>query len=237
MGAGVLPATIHNNKLYFLFGKENKFADTPGWSDFGGGTENTESFLNTAIREAGEEFTGFLGNPSEIKKMLKKYGTYNIDYNNGSRATYRMHIFPMNYTDKLPLYYNNNQKFLQTHLDKNVIEKTKIFEKAEIKWMSADTLLKNKTKFRKYFQDIVTLLSNQEDKIKLFIENALGNSSANLYSPVIYKMGSTKGTRSKTHPGRKNYTTKKGDKVFHRKGKYVRLSRKPYSSRRKTQKH
>jgi hypothetical protein len=38
MGAGVLPATIHNNKIYFLFGKENKFADTPGWSDFGGGT-------------------------------------------------------------------------------------------------------------------------------------------------------------------------------------------------------
>lgn len=43
---------------------------------------------------------------------------------------------------------------------------------------------------------------------------------------------STKGTRSKTHPGRKNYTTKKGDKVFHRKGKYVRKSRKPYTKKR-----
>ena len=43
---------------------------------------------------------------------------------------------------------------------------------------------------------------------------------------------STKGTRSKTHKGRKNYTTKKGDKVFHRKGKYVRKSRKPYSKKR-----
>ena len=39
---------------------------------------------------------------------------------------------------------------------------------------------------------------------------------------------STKGTRSKTHRGRLNYTTKKGDKVFHRKGHYVRKSRKPY---------
>ena len=46
------------------------------------------------------------------------------------------------------------------------------------------------------------------------------------------KRRSTKGTRSKTHPGRKNYTTKKGDKVFHRKGKYVRKSRKPYSKKR-----
>ena len=45
------------------------------------------------------------------------------------------------------------------------------------------------------------------------------------------KRRSTKGTRSKTHPGRKNYTTKKGDKVFHRKGKYVRKSRKPYSKK------
>ncbi len=42
---------------------------------------------------------------------------------------------------------------------------------------------------------------------------------------------STKGTRSKTHRGRKNYTTKKGDKVFHRKKHYVRKSRKPYSKK------
>jgi hypothetical protein len=43
---------------------------------------------------------------------------------------------------------------------------------------------------------------------------------------------STKGTRSKTHKGRKNYTTKKGSKVFHRKGKYVRKSRRPYSKKK-----
>jgi len=44
---------------------------------------------------------------------------------------------------------------------------------------------------------------------------------------------STKGTRSKTHKSRKNYTTKKGDKVFHRKRKYVRKSRKPYSKKKR----
>ena len=26
-------------QIYFLFGKENKYNDTPGWSDFGGGIE------------------------------------------------------------------------------------------------------------------------------------------------------------------------------------------------------
>ena len=37
-----------------------------------------------------------------------------------------------------------------------------------------------------------------------------------------------KGSLSKTHPGEYDFTTKKGSKVFHRKGHYVRKSRKPY---------
>ena len=40
---------------------------------------------------------------------------------------------------------------------------------------------------------------------------------------------SKKGTRSKTRPGRLNYTTKKGDKVYHRKHHYIRKTHKPYS--------
>jgi len=38
-----------------------------------------------------------------------------------------------------------------------------------------------------------------------------------------------KGTMSLTRPGRQNYTTKKGDKVFHQKGHYVKKSYKPFS--------
>ena len=72
MGAGILPTTIHNNKLYFLFGRENKYEDSaPGFSDFGGGTDNSETFLETAVREAGEELTGFLGNDNDVRKLLK----------------------------------------------------------------------------------------------------------------------------------------------------------------------
>jgi hypothetical protein len=41
-----------------------------------------------------------------------------------------------------------------------------------------------------------------------------------------------KGTKSKTHRGRKNYTTKRGDKVYHRKGHYVKKTHKPYSYRK-----
>ena len=52
---------------------------------------------------------------------------------------------------------------------------------------------------------------------------------------------SKKGTRSKTHPGRLNYTTKKGNKVYHRKHHNVRKTHKPYSyfkgSKSKTRKN
>lgn len=42
-------------------------------------------------------------------------------------------------------------------------------------------------------------------------------------------IGSIFGTPSKTKVGRKNYTTKKGDLVFHQKGHYVRKTHRPYS--------
>ena len=81
MGAGILPTTIHNNKLYFLFGKENQYEDSAaGFSDFGGGTDHNETFKETAIREGGEELTGFLGTSADIRNMLNKYGTFNVDF-------------------------------------------------------------------------------------------------------------------------------------------------------------
>jgi hypothetical protein len=168
MGAGILPTTIHEGKLCFLFGKENKYADTPGWSDFGGGTDNKETYLQTAVREGGEELTGFLGSNEELARVLKR-GTYNIQ-NDGN---YRMHIFPMEYDPKLPLYYNNNQRFLQKRLDPKIIEKSKIFEKAEIRWISVDEMMNMRSSFRSYFQKIVDKIYGQREKIQKFIEKRL----------------------------------------------------------------
>jgi 8-oxo-dGTP pyrophosphatase MutT (NUDIX family) len=171
MGAGILPTTIHNEKLYFLFGKEGKYEDSaPGFSDFGGGTDNNETFLETAIREAGEEFTGFLGNDSDIRKMLKKNGTYNIDYKTDGHKTYRMHIFNFPYNEWLPYYYNNNQRFLQKKLPSKVFKTTKIFEKAEIRWICIDDLKKMYPKFRCYFKNIIDMILIQKENIKNFIK-------------------------------------------------------------------
>ena len=170
MGAGILPTTIHNGKLYFLFGKEGKYEDSaPGFSDFGGGTDNNESFLKTAIREAGEEFTGFLGNDNDIRKMLKN-GTYDIDYKTDGHEKYRMHIFPFEYNEWLPYYYNNNQQFLQKRLNPKVLKKSKIFEKAKIRWVPVNNIKSMRPQFRSYFKNIIDMILSQKESIRNFIE-------------------------------------------------------------------
>lgn len=173
MGGGILPATIYNNKVYLLFGKERSIDINPGWSDFGGGSEKGESLLATAIREGSEELTGFLGDPQDIKKLLKKYGTYNIDTRFTDHPMYRVHIFPMEYDDMLVKYYNNNQRFLQKKLDPNIIRSTTIFEKPEIKWFSFEDIKKQKSKFRIFYQKIVKNMLNKQEEIQHFIKQKL----------------------------------------------------------------
>ena len=80
-----------------------------------------------------------------------------------------MHIFPFEYNHWLPHYYNNNQRFLQKRLPEKVFKTTKIFEKAEIRWICVDDLKKMRPQFRSYFQHIVDMMLNQQDSIKKFI--------------------------------------------------------------------
>jgi 8-oxo-dGTP pyrophosphatase MutT (NUDIX family) len=173
MGGSILPVAIHNNKVYFLFGKERDIDENPGWSDFGGGTDKGETFFQTACREGGEELTGFLGDSSDIKKLLNKYGSYNIDYNSKGHTTYRCHIFPMEYDEILPYYYNNNQRFLQKRLDPKIIRDTKIFEKTQIKWFTFDDIKKQHDDFRSFYKNIIHLILGNKSAIEGFVEKSL----------------------------------------------------------------
>ena len=173
MGGSILPVTILNNKVYFLFGKEREIDENPGWSDFGGGTDKGESFFQSAIREGSEELTGFLGNPNDIKKLLNKYGTFNIDFKSQGHTTYRCHIFPMIYDDKLTYYYNNNQSFLQKKLDPKIIRDSKIFEKTQIKWFSFDQIKKNYNEFRSFYKNVVDLIMENKSDIEKFARKSL----------------------------------------------------------------
>ena len=74
MGGSILPVTVINGKIYLLFGKERDIDENPGWSDFGGGTDKGESYIQTASREGMEEMTGFLGNEKDVKKCCQSMG-------------------------------------------------------------------------------------------------------------------------------------------------------------------
>ena len=196
MGGSILPVTIFNGKVYLLFGKERDIDENPGWSDFGGGTDKGETFIQTASREGMEEMTGFLGNAADVKKLLKKYGTFPIDYKSDGYTTYRAHLFPMEYDPSLPFYYNNNQRLLQKKLDPKVIRDTKIFEKTEIKLFPFDTLKKHRSEFRNFYRNIIDLIVKDKDIIRKFVVKKLK-------SKMKSKRLNTFATSKKTRKNRK----------------------------------
>ena len=174
MGASILPITVHNGKILLLFGKERDIDENPGWSDFGGGTDKGESFLQTAVREGGEEMTGFLGSSDEIKRLLKRFGTFNLDYkSDNGYGTYRCHIFPMAYDDYLPHYYNNNQRFLQKRFPSSIIRNTKIFEKTQIKWFDINELAKRRSEFRGFYRNIIDLIIENKTELEKFARKCI----------------------------------------------------------------
>ena len=193
-GAAILPATIINGMLYFLFGKENKFEKSaPGFSDFGGGIEKGEDPYDTAIREAGEELTGFLGDENEIKVLANKYGTYKLEIEN-----YTSFIFPLPHDPQLEKYYNNNQKYLQKKLPDKVFKSTRIFEKEEIKWIKADDLKKMRHTFRHFYRYMIDLIYNEQEVIKSFVKKSLKkNSNKTLPNKKYKKITSSKRNKRK----------------------------------------
>jgi hypothetical protein len=168
VAGSILPISILNGKLYFLFGKENSMEDSSkGFSDFGGGCENNESPIETALREGGEELTGFLGDGKNIRKLIKQNGgTYKITHND-----YHVHIFKTEYDENLPKYYNLNHKFLWERMNKNILNESKLFEKIEIKWFSVEELKKRKSEFRKFYQEIIDIFITDIPNIKKFIQS------------------------------------------------------------------
>jgi 8-oxo-dGTP pyrophosphatase MutT (NUDIX family) len=166
VAGSILPVTLHNGKLFFLFGKENSMEDSAkGWSDFGGGVEGKETPYQTALREGGEELTGFLGDGKQLAKHIKQHGgVYTLTHNK-----YHVHIFYMNYDENLPKYYNQNHAFLWRRMDPKLLSETKLFEKIEIKWFSLEDMKKHRSIFRNFYQEIVDKFLENEESISQFI--------------------------------------------------------------------
>ena len=180
MPAGsILPVSIVNNQLYFLFGKENSMEDShKGFSDFGGGCENNESPFETAIREGAEETTFFFGDKNQVKKMIQKAGGfYPLIHND-----YHIHLFYLDYDENLPYYYNNNHIQLWNRFDRKLLNKSKFFEKIEMKWFSVNEMRTNKKKFRKFYQEIIDKILQEIPKIHKFLKSKKNKSRKNRFS-------------------------------------------------------
>jgi hypothetical protein len=199
MGASILPVTIYKGKLYFLFGKERPDDKNPGWSDFGGGTDDKESYIQTAIREGGEELTGFLGSDTDVKHLLTKFGTFDIDYKSQGFSIYRVHIFPMEYDSMLPHYYNNNQLFLQKRLDPKIIKDTKIFEKQQIRWFSINDIMRKKKQFRSFYQNVVELILARKTDIDNFAKKSLLGKTITSYKKSYKRTNKSSSNKSKKY--------------------------------------
>jgi len=168
MGAGILPVAFHNNDIYFLFGKER---DRPnetarGWADFGGGAEKNEKTIDIAAREGSEELSGFLGDKTNIRTLLKKkklvLRTENLQY-----TTY---IVPIAFDKNLPKYFNNQIKFINGYIDDHTLNNTTMYEKEELKWFNYKALIRNKNKFRKFYQEMVTIILNNKSNINNIVK-------------------------------------------------------------------
>ena len=204
VGSSLLPIAFHKKKLFFLFGKENMLDDTPGWSDFGGGVEPGESIYKTAMREGGEELSGFLGDSTQIEDLVKKNGgIYKINHNNA----YHIHILKMNYDSELPNYYNRSHSFLWNKMDtKN--KKSVFFEKIEIGWMTAQDMKKNRRLFRSFYKEIVDHILEEVPNITKHFKSIKLNKTASCSKFVSYKKQQKINKQNKTKNKTKNKTTK-----------------------------
>lgn len=171
-GSSILPVSVHNNKLYFLLGKENSMEQSaPGFSDFGGGIEKEETPFETAVREGSEELTGFLGSPSHIRAHIKRTGgTYAFTHTNAlnSAQNYTVHVVVYPYDPKLPEYYNHNHQFLWNKMDRKILSSTKLFEKIEIEWFCEDELRRRMSEYRPFYREVVESLLQKMKHIRRF---------------------------------------------------------------------
>jgi hypothetical protein len=112
----------------------------------------------------------------------------------------------MEYDPMLPHYYNNNQQFLQKHLDAKIIKNTKIFEKTQIKWFSFDDIKKHHNEFRSFYKNIIQLIIDDRLAIEKFVRNKSITKKNNKSKKYTFKKSIAKKTKKtkKTNKSNKN---------------------------------
>ena len=155
MGAGILPVTVHRGKVYFLFSREyiNSKDDGGLWSDFGGSKEKKETFYDTAVREGYEESSGFLGNKSKIKNLIKSSFVKTVTL----PKIYRTYIVYIPYDKTLPERFRNDFLKVKKKYPEKIAKKG-LYEKDMLKWVRFDKLKEFNKEVRPWYRNIVRLI-------------------------------------------------------------------------------
>jgi hypothetical protein len=82
---------------------------------------------------------------------------------------YTTFIVPVMYDINLPIYFNNQVRFLNEYMDDSTLNKSTMHEKQEIKWFSIDQLRKDRNTFRPFYHEIVDqVIERETDLMNLF---------------------------------------------------------------------
>ena len=171
-GGGVIPVAMHNGDLYFLFGQENDIikdaSKNQDWGDFGGSAKPGESEMDTCVREGAEELNGFYGNKRDFRKLLLKNQLLKLTYD--TRVTYLMRV---DYDERLPLYFNNNYRFIKETANLRSIAahpENGYFEKSHVRWFTLADLKRERGSFREYFRNFLDMIEYRAPEIRRLME-------------------------------------------------------------------
>jgi hypothetical protein len=171
-GGGVIPVALHNGDLYFLFGQENDVikdaSKNQDWGDFGGSAKPGESEMDTCVREGAEELNGFFGNKRDFRALLLKNQVLKLTYD--TRVTYLMRV---DYDERLPLYFNNNYRFIKETSNLRAIAahpENGYFEKSHVRWFTLEDLKRERGAFREYFRNFLDMIQYRAPEIRRLME-------------------------------------------------------------------
>jgi hypothetical protein len=169
-GGGVIPVAMHNGDLHFLFGQENDVikdaSKNQDWGDFGGSAKPGESEMDTCVREGAEELNGFYGNKRDFRKLLQKNQLLKLTYD--TRVTYLMRV---DYDERLPLYFNNNYRFIKENLRSIAAHpENGYFEKSHVRWFTLADLKRERGAFREYFRNFLDMIEYRAPEIRRLME-------------------------------------------------------------------
>ena len=64
-------------------------------------------------------------------------------------------------------------------MDKQLLNKTKLFEKIEINWFTVEQMKKRRNEFRNFYREFIDEYVQEEDKIKEFVKKCMKKTGKN----------------------------------------------------------